>query len=457
MGRTGIVCACLVVLVDRGIDCVAVAQQTPAVKTWTDNTGRYSVTAEFVDVRDGQVRLKKQDGSLISLPLERLSDGDREYVERLLALRAKQFDGPRRTVPCKLEYLTISPDGTTLASVGKSATEAFEMEVKLWSATTGRQIATVKDFAGWGGGSLNVYFTSDGKRIVGDARWPEDSMRGVSTAGLGLWDVRTGKKQPRPAGITRRGNSAAVGFQRPRIFVFDAATGQVRVVHADPINPFSPPENGLAVSLDHKRYARRARDGTVVFGEVSDNLPRTLRGSTSGIVSFSQDEAVLIVACPSKTIEIWDAKTEQRRLTIDAHTGEIVNVCISPDGQTLASIARIDARLHEAKLWDVPTGKELGPIAKDLPSVQCLAFSVDSRLVAVGGDHGSEPLRLLNARTGEQLASLRGHTFGVYAVFFLPDGKTIVSGGRDRAIRWWDVPAVPQRGGIQGRGPSPTS
>lgn len=52
-------------------------------RTWTDNTGKYAVEAELVEVRDGNVHLRKTDGSVVSVPLERLSAADRRYLNLL--------------------------------------------------------------------------------------------------------------------------------------------------------------------------------------------------------------------------------------------------------------------------------------------------------------------------------------------------------------------------------------
>ena len=52
------------------------------VRTWTDSSGSYKIEAEFVDESDGTVRLKRSDGRIVSLPLERLSAADQAYVQK---------------------------------------------------------------------------------------------------------------------------------------------------------------------------------------------------------------------------------------------------------------------------------------------------------------------------------------------------------------------------------------
>ena len=54
-------------------------------RTWTDVTGTYRIDAEFVDVVEGKVQLKRADGAVIAVPLEKLSDQDRDHIKRILA------------------------------------------------------------------------------------------------------------------------------------------------------------------------------------------------------------------------------------------------------------------------------------------------------------------------------------------------------------------------------------
>lgn len=51
-------------------------------RTWTDASGTFQTDAELVGMEDGNVRLKKADGSVITVPIDRLSDNDRHFVQQ---------------------------------------------------------------------------------------------------------------------------------------------------------------------------------------------------------------------------------------------------------------------------------------------------------------------------------------------------------------------------------------
>lgn len=63
---------------------------TAEVRTWTARTGGHQTQAELVRVANGQVHLRKTDGSVVAVPLDQLRDEDRQYAEA-------QAAGPRPT------------------------------------------------------------------------------------------------------------------------------------------------------------------------------------------------------------------------------------------------------------------------------------------------------------------------------------------------------------------------
>ena len=54
----------------------------PDMRMWKDAEGLFEIDASFVMARDGRVQLHKHDGSLVSVPLDRLSAADRAWVRQ---------------------------------------------------------------------------------------------------------------------------------------------------------------------------------------------------------------------------------------------------------------------------------------------------------------------------------------------------------------------------------------
>lgn len=59
---------------------LSAATSAPA-RTWTDSTGKYSLDADLIAFNERDVVLQKADHQLISVPLDKLSDADRQFLE----------------------------------------------------------------------------------------------------------------------------------------------------------------------------------------------------------------------------------------------------------------------------------------------------------------------------------------------------------------------------------------
>jgi len=77
------------------------------VRLWKDASGSFQVRARLVGQTDGAVRLRKNDGKEISVPLAKLSQADREYVDKATAPKPvavvpqRERRGLRRDDPSK--------------------------------------------------------------------------------------------------------------------------------------------------------------------------------------------------------------------------------------------------------------------------------------------------------------------------------------------------------------------
>ena len=68
--------------------------------------------------------------------------------------------------------------------------------------------------------------------------------------------------------------------------------------------------------------------------------------------------------------------------------------------------------------------------------VWAVAYAPDGQTLASGGV--DRYVRIWDIETGRLLRSLRGHTADIRALVFTPDGRTLASGSEDRTIRLWN-------------------
>ncbi len=78
---------------------LAVCTPSAFARKWTDSTGKYTVEAELVDIKDGKVRLRKEDGSVIAVPLDWLSEADRAFANSQALKNNSAQQQPKKTKP----------------------------------------------------------------------------------------------------------------------------------------------------------------------------------------------------------------------------------------------------------------------------------------------------------------------------------------------------------------------
>ncbi|WP_349345340.1 WD40 repeat domain-containing protein [Streptomyces rapamycinicus] len=141
--------------------------------------------------------------------------------------------------------------------------------------------------------------------------------------------------------------------------------------------------------------------------------------------------------------------TIRRLATLKGHSGTLGGVWFGPDGRTLVST---EAEVGNLRLWDVPEHRRIGaPLTSALVVFQSVAISPDGRTLATGGADRAQFWQLPSLRRAGRSLSLPDRTQRPFEVVaFSPDGRTLAAGGTNDpggdAVRLWDVGSRRQRG-----------
>src|SRR5262249_10324985 len=90
----------------------------------------------------------------------------------------------------------------------------------------------------------------------------------------------------------------------------------------------------------------------------------------------------------------------------------------------------------DLKLWDVTTGKEIWSLNLPVRPLGA-ALRPDGEVVAVTAMDNT--VRLYEVPTGKEVGVLKGHTDVGWAVAFSPNGERIVTQSQDNTIKLWDA------------------
>lgn len=166
------------------------------------------------------------------------------------------------------------------------ATGSFDKSVKLWDATTGKELRTFAGKAGHTNLVTAVTFSPDGSSVASAGT---DNFARV-------WDVPTGKPQ----------------------LETDLTAGGVKA----------------AVSPDGKLYAAAAADGTVkVFTTADNKLSLTLAAANTGAVlglGFNANGQTLYTLAADKVLRYWNAADGKLLGAVGATSGSVTAFAVNP-------------------------------------------------------------------------------------------------------------------------------
>jgi cytochrome c len=190
------------------------------------------------------------------------------------------------------------------------------------------------------------------------------------------------------------------------------------------------PVVSLAVSPDGQMLASASWDHSARLWPLSGGATRVLEGHAQNVngVAFARDGDTVITVGYDATLHIWPRAGAPAVITLPASLNA---VAVAPDGEIVTAGA--DGKVTMLS----PTGELRGEVEAAQAPVIALALSSDGKRLAAAGIRGS--VAIIDRATRRIERMLIGPGLPVWSAAFLPDNRTLITGGADRVIRRWDA------------------
>jgi cytochrome c len=191
------------------------------------------------------------------------------------------------------------------------------------------------------------------------------------------------------------------------------------------------PIAALALSPDGTLLASASWDRTVRLWPLGGGAPRVLEGHAQNVngVAFSPDGRTLVSASYDATVRLW--RVGDGSASVHNVPSPLNTVAVASDGEIVASGA-------DGKVYFVsPQGELRGDLQASPTPIIDVAISPDGKRVAAAGIRGS--VAIIDRQERKIEHTLVGPGLPVWSVAFLPDNRTLLTGGTDRMIRRWDA------------------
>ncbi|KAJ1300928.1 hypothetical protein OPQ81_003354 [Rhizoctonia solani] len=183
----------------------------------------------------------------------------------------------------------------------------------------------------------------------------------------------------------------------------------------------------VSSSHDYTLCVWNTSDGSLAYG------PFKAHPANVNSASFSPDGMRLVSGSDDHTIRTWVTNDPSRCLLIlTRNSAPFKYAVFSPDGLQIASCSSN----RSVRIWDARSGDVLHHLRGHTRSVACVRYSPCGSFIFSGSNDGS--IRMWNTRDGTAVGNpFKGHSDCVTSIAVSPEGDRIVSGSLDRIVCVW--------------------
>ena len=286
--------------------------------------------------------------------------------------------------------------------------------------------AAVAQLRGHGGPVRALAISPDGATAISGS-FDSTAIRWSLTANAAAQVLRFHADAVNAVALLGDGRAATAGADG-RIAIWTAGNTRPDTV----LEGHTAPIAALAVSPDGATLASVSWDQTVRLWPLAGGTPRVLEGHTQNVngVAFAPDGRTLVSVSYDQSVRLWPL-ADASPPTIIAMPSPLNAVAIGRDGEI--AVGGADGRLYFLK----HDGARAGDVETGPRPVISMAISSDGAWVAAAGIGGA--VAVIDRKTRNLVRTLVGPGLPVWSVAFLPDSRTLLTGGADNVIRRWNA------------------